>query len=133
MLATPTTLISLLRIVALGWQQTAVADNAKKIGLLGREFYKRLSDFTDHLEGMGKHLTQAVTAYNQGVGSFERRVLVSARKFRDLDPGIAGGQASSSSSDQTSAAGGRGDDGLQELTDIDIPVRSLKVVGEKQQ
>lgn len=88
MLATPTTLISLLRIVALGWGQQTVAENTKEIAALGREFYKRLSDFAEHFDNAGKHLTSAVVAYNQSVGSFEKRVLVSARRFQQLDPGM---------------------------------------------
>jgi DNA recombination protein RmuC len=121
MLATPTTLISLLRIVALGWQQKAVTDNARQIGLLGREFYKRLADYTEHLENMGKHLTQAVTAYNQGVGSFERRVLVSARKFKEYDPGIS----------RESSEDGIGKELGAEISEIDVSVRSLKETKKK--
>lgn len=87
-LATPTTLISLLRAVAYGWQQEAVTENARQIGQLGRDFFKRLMDFSSHLGRVGKHLTQAVDAYNDGIGTFEKRVLVSARRFKELDPGL---------------------------------------------
>ncbi len=87
-LATPTTLIALLRAVAYGWQQEAVAENARQIGQLGKEFFKRLMDYTSHMNKVGKHLNQAVDSYNDSIGSFEKRVLVSARKFKELDPGI---------------------------------------------
>ncbi|MDP5012400.1 MAG: DNA recombination protein RmuC, partial [Alphaproteobacteria bacterium] len=87
-MATPTTLIALLRAVSYGWQQEAVAENARQIWQLGRDFYKRLNDFASHLGKVGKHLSQSVGAYNDSVGTFERRVLVSARKFKDLDPGL---------------------------------------------
>ncbi len=87
-MATPTTLIALLRAVSYGWQQEAVAENARQIWQLGRDFYKRLTDFSVHLGRVGKHLSQSVGAYNDSIGTFEKRVLVSARKFKELDPGL---------------------------------------------
>jgi DNA recombination protein RmuC len=89
LLATPTTLIGLLRVVASGWQQEALADNAREVQQLGRELYKRLATFGDHLARTGRSLNGAVDAYNKAVGSLEHSVLPQARRFQDLGVGGA--------------------------------------------
>jgi DNA recombination protein RmuC len=89
-LATPSTLISLLKAVAYGWQQAAAAENARIIADLGRELYDRLSHITQHLNKLGKEIDRSVATYNTLIGSFERRLLTTARKFQGL--GVASDQ-----------------------------------------
>jgi DNA recombination protein RmuC len=79
--ASPATLIALLRTVAHGWQQERVAENAQQIAELGRELYERLGVFAGHFAKVGRNLDTAVNAFNQAVSSFDTRLLVTARKF----------------------------------------------------
>jgi DNA recombination protein RmuC len=83
-IATPTTLVSMLRTVQYSWQQQALSENARVVFDLGRELYDRLSGMGKHLDKLGKQLTSAVGAYNTAVGAMESRVLVSARKLASL-------------------------------------------------
>jgi DNA recombination protein RmuC len=84
LIATPTTLIALLRTVAHGWQQEALADNARAVQQLGSELYDRLRVFGNHFAKMQRSLNGTVEAFNDAVGSLESRVLVTARRFPEL-------------------------------------------------
>ncbi|MBC7979421.1 MAG: DNA recombination protein RmuC [Armatimonadetes bacterium] len=83
-LATPTTLIALLKAVAYGWRQEALALNAKEISALGRSMHERLGKLADHFAKLGNSLNSAVENYNKAIGSYETRVMITARKFEDL-------------------------------------------------
>ena len=84
MLATPTSLVALLKAVAYSWRQVALADNAKEIRKLAEDLYGRLSVFAGHMNRVGKQLASSVENYNKAVGSLERSVLPGARKFKEL-------------------------------------------------
>jgi DNA recombination protein RmuC len=83
-IATPTTLVTMLRTAQYAWQQAALADNARAVFDLGRELYERLGGLGRHVDQLGRTLTKAVSAYNQTVGSLESRVLVTARRLNEL-------------------------------------------------
>lgn len=108
-IATPTTLIALLKATAYGWRQEAIAKEVQQVGKLGRELYERLVKMTDHITKLGDHLTKSVGSYNDMIGSMERRVLITARKFRELD--VVGDNPSE----------------IAEPKEIDLTIRSLQV------
>lgn len=85
LLASPITLIALLTTIAHAWRQEAITENYREVARLGKEFYERLATFADRFDDVRKRLDGAVQAYNEAAGSFEARVLVSARRLRDLD------------------------------------------------
>ena len=87
MLATPTTLIAMLKTIGYAWSQESVADNAREIHRVATELYERLATAGSHLDKVGRALATAVGSYNSYVGSLETRVLVSARKLHELDVG----------------------------------------------
>ncbi|MGH9387288.1 MAG: DNA recombination protein RmuC [Vicinamibacterales bacterium] len=84
LIASPLTLIALLRAAALGWRQEHLTINAEEISKLGRELYERARVFTDRLDGIGSKLDATVRAYNEAVGTYDTRVMVSMRRFKDL-------------------------------------------------
>jgi len=83
-LATPSSLIALLRMIALGWREQALAVNAQEVAQLGRQLYERVGSLATHWSDVGDKLEKAVGAYNRSVGALESRVLVTARRFVDL-------------------------------------------------
>ncbi|HKT33071.1 MAG TPA: DNA recombination protein RmuC [Gammaproteobacteria bacterium] len=84
LLATPTSLMALLKVVAYGWRQIALAENAEQIRELAETLHQRLATFAEHLDRMGRALGQSVESYNRAVGSLERQVLPAARRFTEL-------------------------------------------------
>jgi DNA recombination protein RmuC len=83
-LATPTSFVALLKAVAYGWRQLALADNAQEIRRLAEDLHGRLGTFVGHMNRVGKQLASSVENYNRAVGSLERKVLPGARKFVEL-------------------------------------------------
>jgi DNA recombination protein RmuC len=84
LIASPVTLLALLKAVGYGWQQMIVADNARRRAEEGKLVYQRISKLSEHLGSLGSSLDQAVEAYNRSVGSLEQRLLPSARRFEEL-------------------------------------------------
>lgn len=131
-LATPTSLVALLKAVAYGWRQVALAENAREVRDLASDLYRRLATFTGHLARLGKTLSSSVEAYNSAVGSLERQVLPGARKFTELgvqarkqleplpelDVMARRTSAESAPASETDAAGAEADD-IRASTDSD--------------
>jgi len=105
-IATPTSLVALLKAIAYGWRQLALAENAEEIRRLAQDLHGRLTSFTAHMARLGKQLEGSVKAYNSAVGSLERKVLPGARKFTEL--------------------GVRGKKSLDQLTEIDSMTREVE-------
>lgn len=88
-LATPTTLIALLKAVSYGWRQELVTRNAQEISRLGKDLYERISKFSAHLTDVGRGIEQSIGSFNKAIGSLESRVLVTARKLQELGAGAS--------------------------------------------
>jgi DNA recombination protein RmuC len=136
-IATPTTLIALLKAVSYGWRQEQMAANAQEVSRLAKDLYDRLRVFTGHFADIGKGLDRALDAYNKGVGSLEARVLVTARKFKERGA-IAGEEIETLEPIDKAARPLSLDEGglFPELVagepeelDEDLPLLSLKSVG----
>jgi DNA recombination protein RmuC len=91
MLASPITLVAMLRTIAYAWNQQNLAEGARKIGEAGRQLYDRLCVMTAHVEGLGKKLDGAVKSYNDMLSSMEKRVLPAGRRMSELDRSLAAG------------------------------------------
>lgn len=107
-IATPTTLIALLKATAYGWRQESITKEAQQVGELGRQLYKRLSTMTEHILKLGDALNRSVQNYNKMIGSIERQVLPSARKFKELN------------------IIGEGTDEIPDMKDVEVVTRSLQ-------
>jgi DNA recombination protein RmuC len=83
MLASPLSLIALMKAIAFGWQQDTIAKNAQEISELGRQLYDRIAKLAEHFENVGRSLAKSVQCYNAAVGTLESRVLVTARRLKD--------------------------------------------------
>ncbi len=86
-LATPTTLVALLRAVAFGWRQEQLTQHAEEVAKIGRELYERFFPFIDHIQNTGNYLSKSVEAFNKMIGSFERNIVSSVQKFKELGAG----------------------------------------------
>jgi len=87
MMATPTTLLALLRTASFGWREERLAENAQRISAEGRRLHERIATVTEHFADLGNALNQSVKHFNKSMRSFEGRVVVSARRLEELDAG----------------------------------------------
>jgi DNA recombination protein RmuC len=124
-LATPSTLIALLRTVSHGWRHEAVAAQAQEIHRLGRDLHERLGTWTRHLDNLGRSLNTAVGHYNSAVGSLESRVLVQGRRFRDL--AVTDDELPAPRTVELRAIGGAIEEGPDRRADDDDPPRARTV------
>ena len=123
-IATPTTLIALLKAVSYGWRQEQMADNAQEVSNLAKTLYDRLRVFTSHFDDIGRNLDRALDAYNKGVRSLESRVLVTARRFKERGA-IAGEEIEILEPvDKAARALSRDDGGL--FPEVDMPLLKAK-------
>jgi len=123
-IATPTTLIALLKAVSYGWRQEQMADNAQEVSDLAKTLYDRLRVFTNHFDDIGRNLDRALDAYNKGVRSLESRVLVTARRFKERGA-IAGEEIETLEPvDKAARSLSRDDGGL--FPEVDMPLLKAK-------
>lgn len=114
-IASPTLLMSLLRVVGMSWRQIELAQNAQEISDLGYDLYRRFLKFTDHFEKIGGHLQKAMVGYDSALGSLERQVLPAARKFKELQGAKVGM------------------DNLPEMKSVEATPRNLNLTSEDEQ
>jgi DNA recombination protein RmuC len=126
LIATPTTLIALLKAVAYGWRQERMAESAEQVAKLGREMHQRVGKLSERFVTLGRRLESSVNAYNETVATFETRVLVSAKRFEDLGAGSDGTKLDSPQPVEVLARRLR----VVEDVDDDEPLRELPAAPE---
>lgn len=136
-IATPTTLIALLKAISYGWSQEQMAKNAQEVSNLAKTLYERIRIFTKHFDEVGKSLDRALEFYNKGVGSLETRVLVTARRFKEL--GAISGEEIEILEPLDKAArpltldeGGLFPEAVTSLADDDFPLLKAQVAGQRE-
>lgn len=136
-IATPTTLIALLKAISYGWSQEQMAKNAQEVSNLAKTLYERIRIFTKHFDEVGRSLDRALEFYNKGVGSLETRVLVTARRFKEL--GAISGEEIEILEPLDKAArpltldeGGLFPEAVTSLADDDFPLLKAQAVGRRE-